>query len=154
MMKTPSFYFACAFLALSCLLPVSLLAKGGGIGFWMEGTVTDVTTEGDRIKFHLKGQFRFDQYSGGHTPQIIKVDCEKGITAIVHQADPFFAFTPDWGGGSIQGKGGLLRILKAAAERGGIVRFELLEPQITFDARQNITLTDAAVVRATDADLH
>ena len=120
----------------------------------MEGTVSNVTAEGDKIQFHLKGQFRFEQYPDGHTPQVIKVDGEKGIYASVHQADPFFAFTTDWGGGSIQNKGGLLRILKAAAERGNVVRFELLEPQLAFDAWHNITLSDAAVVRATDADLH
>jgi hypothetical protein len=153
-MKTSSFSFACVLLALNCLLLVSLHAKGGGVGFWMEGTVADVTAEGDRIKFHLKGQFRFHQYRDSQTPQIIKVNCENGITAVVHQAEPFFAFTPDWSAGAIQDKGGLLRILKAAVERGLVVRFELLEPQIAFDARQNITLTDAAVVRATDADLH
>ena len=153
-MKTSTTSVVCALLALGFLLPVTLLAKGGGVGFWMEGTLSDVTAVGDKIQFHLKGQFRFDQYPDGHTPQVIKIDCKQSISATVHQADPFFAFTPDWKAGSIQDKGGLLRILKAAAERGNVVRFELLEPQLAFDAQQNITLSDAAVVRATDVDLH
>lgn len=152
-MKPCSISLLCVLLVLGWLLPITVLAKGGGIGFWLEGIVSDVSAQGDEIHFHLKGEFRFDQYRGGHTPQVIKVDCENGVSASVHQADPFFAFTPDWGGGSIQDKGGLLRILKAAAQRGNVVRFEIFEPQIAFDAQQHFTLTDAAVVRATDADL-
>ena len=142
-------------LAACCVLPVKLTAKGGGVDFWMEGTVTDLKGLGDQIHFKLKGVFWLVQYRDGSlSPQKIEVDCEKGISVTVHQHDPFFAMTADnWAGGAIQEKGGLLRILKAAVELDRKMKFELLEPKIIFDASQTITLTDASVVRATDADL-
>jgi hypothetical protein len=118
----------------------------------MEGTVSDVATTPQGISFRLKGRFWFSKYSGS-TPTIIDVDGKDGIAATVRQADPFFAFTADWGGGSIQEPGGLLRILRKASEQGGVVKFELREPSLKFDSKQVLALTDAAVVRATDADL-
>jgi hypothetical protein len=141
------------FFVVCCLLPAKLAAKGEGVGFWMEGTVSEVKAAGDQIHFILKGKFWFVQYDGALSPQRIEVDCKHGISATVHQNDPFFAFSTDWGAGAIQEAGGLLRILKAAVAPGRTIKFELLEPKITFDSKQNITLTDAAVIRATDADL-
>ncbi len=142
------------FVLICCLLPSKLTAKGGGLGFWMEGTVTEVQATGDQLHFILKGRFWFTQYEDGAlTPKRIEVDCQKGASVAVHQNDPFFAFTPDWKAGAIQEPGGLLRILNAAVGPGRIIKFELLEPKIIFDAKQNLTLTDAAVIRATDADL-
>ena len=156
-MKTYLTPFTCLYFAICCLLPAKLSAKGSGVGFWMEGTVTEVKAVGDHIQFRLKGRFWFDQFSDQSpplfAPQKIEVDCKDGISVTVHQNDSFFAFSADWGGGAIQENGGLLRILKAAVEPGRKIKFELLEPKIIFDSKQNITLTDAAVIRATDADL-
>jgi len=141
-------------LVIGCIFPATLGAKGGGVGFWMEGTVTEVQAAGDQIHFTLKGRFWFEQYpDGSRSPQKVEVDCRNSISVTVHQNDPFFAFTADWRGGAIQGRGGLLRILKAAVAPGRNIKFELLEPKIVFDPKQSITLTDAAVIRATDADL-
>ena len=123
----------------------------------MEGTVADVVPVGDHIQCRLKGRIWFDQYSDQNppsfAPQKIEVDCSQGISVTLHQNNPFFAFTADWNGGAIQEKGGLLRILKAAGGGDRKVKFELLEPNIIFDSKEHITLTDAAVIRATDADL-
>jgi hypothetical protein len=142
------------FFVVCCLLPAKLSAKGMDVDFWMEGSVSGVAAVGDKIHFTLKGKFWFAQYDGrSTTPNRIEVDCKKGISVTVHQNDPFFAFSPDWGAGAIQEAGGLLRILKAATGHDRIIKFELLEPAIVFDAKQTITLTDAAVIRATDADL-
>lgn len=124
-----------------------------GLDFWMEGTVSEVKAVGDQIHFTLKGRFWFAQYDEAAAPKRIEVDCRQGISVTVHQNDPFFAFSTDWGAGAIQEAGGLLRILKAAVGPSRTIKFELLEPKIIFDAKQNLTLTDAAVIRATDADL-
>lgn len=156
-MKTSIASFSYLLLALCGLWPAEMSAKGGGVGFWMEGTVTEVKTAGDKIHFTLKGRFWFDQYGANAAsppiPQRIEVDCRKGISVTVHQHDPFFAFTTNWRGGALREKGELLRILNLAEKLNRNVKFELLEPAIIFGPNQTITLTDAAVIRATDADL-
>jgi hypothetical protein len=139
-------------LFVSLLVSPTAFAKGKGVGFWMEGTVSDVAPTPTGISFRLKGRFWFSKYLGS-TPTIIDVDGKDGIVATVRQGDPLFAFSADWRAGSIQEPGGLLRILKKASEQGGVVKFELREPSLKFDSKQILTLTDAAVIRATDADL-
>lgn len=142
------------FVATVFLTPAKSSAKGEGVGFRMDGTVTEVTEDAGRIRLKLTGKFWFEQYSGtSMTPQRIEIDCSKGAWVTVRQNDPFFAFTPDWKGGAISPDGALLRIVKEASARKLAVKFELLKPALTFDAQNNITVTDAAVVRATDADL-
>lgn len=143
------------FVAAVFLTPTKSYAKGEGVGFWMEGTITEVTTEdAGRIRFKLRGKVWFEQYNGtSTTPQRIEVDCQKGAWVTVRQNDPFFAFTSDWRGGALSPDGALLRIVKAAAARKLTVKFELLKPALTFDGHNNLTVTDATVIRATDADL-
>jgi hypothetical protein len=120
----------------------------------MEGTVTNIVATEEGIHFRLAGWFWFTQYPwGGTNQQVIKVDCKRGIPATVHQADPFFAFTPDWRAGSLGEKGRLLRILKIAEVRGRVVKFELTQPKVGFGPDGSLTLMDATVIRATDADL-
>src|SRR5277367_454702 len=100
-----------------------------GVGYGMKGTVTNVTVIGDRIQFQLTGWFWFHQYPEGGTngEQVIKVDCRRGILATVNDPDSFVAMTSDQLGGSVRnGKGKLLAILQAAANRGNEVRFELM----------------------------
>jgi hypothetical protein len=81
------------------------------------------------------------------------VHCKSGISATVSQAEPFFAMSVDWRGGALRQKGELFKILKTAAERGSAVKFQLTQPKMDFGRDQNFTLTDAIVIRATDADL-
>ena len=138
----------------SVVVATSAFAKGGGVGFWMEGTITNVTVAGDRIQFELTGRFWLEQFPDGRPPrQMIEVDCKRGISATVSQAEPFFAMTSDWRGGAIRQKGELLKILKTAAQRGRVVKFEMMQPKMEFGRDQSFRLTDAAVIRATDADL-
>ncbi len=120
----------------------------------MEGPVTNITVTGDRIQFQLSGRFWFVQYPEGRPPRhLIEVDGKRGISANVSQAELFFAMTADWRGGALREKGELLKILKTAAERGRVVKFELMRPKMDFGRDHSFTLTDAAVIRATDADL-
>ena len=123
------------------------------VGFGMKGTVTNVVVVNERIQFRLTGWFWFHQYLlGGTNQQVIKVDCEHGISATV-TPDSFVAMTTDWRGGSVQNdKGRLLEILEAAGERGTVVEFSLLQPKLDFGTN-GFTLMDAKVWRVTDADL-
>ncbi|MBM3883233.1 MAG: hypothetical protein FJ387_26565 [Verrucomicrobia bacterium] len=153
--RAPSWFQLAHVVAASFILfAVSAFGKGGGVGFWMEGTLTNITVTGDRIQFQLTGRFWMEQFPDGRPPrQLIEVDCKRGVSATVSQAEPFFAMTSDWHGGAIRQKGALLKILKAAAEHGRVVRFQMLQPKLEFGRDGSFTLTDAAVIRATDADL-
>jgi hypothetical protein len=151
---TSSFLLAHVVVVCFLISAVSTFAKGGGVGFWMQGTITNITVAGDRIQFQLTGRFWFEQFPDGRPPrQVIEVDCKGGVSATVTQADPFFAMTSDWRGGAIRQKGELLKILKTATERGRVVKFEMMRPKMEFGSDQSFALTDAAVIRATDADL-
>ena len=67
--------------AVGCLWPLAASAKGGGVGFWMEGTVTNVTVSDERIHCQLAGQLCLVQYPGGSTNrQRIAVDCPRGVS--------------------------------------------------------------------------
>jgi hypothetical protein len=125
------------------------------VGCGMKGTVTNVSMIDGRIQFKLTGWFWFHQYPEGGTngEQVIKVNCERGISATV-TPDSFVAFTPDWRAGSVvNDKGRLLEILKTAAKRGTEVRFALTEPKVDFGGKNGFTILDGKVWRITDVDL-
>ena len=139
----------------SLLVPVIALAKGDGVGFSMEGTVTNISVSGENIHFTFTGTFHIDQYHGMQH-SAVTIDCTHGVSATVFQGDPFFAMTSDWRGGSLQPDGDLLKILKAAVEHNRVVKFELYDVKMAMGEGKDygaFTLSDAGVVRATDADL-
>ena len=49
-------------IAFGLLLPVVALAKGDGVGFSMEGTVTNISTSGEGIHFTFTGTFRISHF--------------------------------------------------------------------------------------------
>jgi hypothetical protein len=120
----------------------------------MKGTVTNVVMVDGRIQFKLTGWFWFSQYpEGGTNQQIVRFNCQNGMTAVV-TPDSFVAMTPNWTGGSVQNdKGRLLEILEVAEKRGNVVKFSLSVLKIDFGGGTNAFL-DAHVWNITDADLH
>jgi hypothetical protein len=128
-------------------------AKGEGVGFWLEGTVSGVRIVGRYIQLSVAGRLWLRQFPDGQPPgQHVEFDCPEGISATLTQAQEFFAMSTDWGGGALRQPGHLHKILEAAAKRGNVVRFQLLEPRIDFAGGQCPALS-SAVVRATDTDL-
>ena len=134
------------------MLPVLLHAKGEGVGLWMEGTVSSVDVEGQGIHLTLSGRFWLEQYRGNRRSRV-EVDGRRGLAVTVTQATPFFAMTSDWRGGAIRDPGALVAILRSAAQQGRLVRFELVDAQLSFGRDGGFTVVRAAVVRATDHDL-
>lgn len=135
------------------MLPVLIHAKGDGVGLWMEGTVSNVDVEGQDIHLMLSGRFWLEQYRG-NSRSSVEVDGRRGLAVTVTQAAPFFATTSDWRGGAIRDPGALLAILRVAAQQRRLVRFELVDAQLSFGRDGSFTVSRAAVVRATDHDLH
>lgn len=99
----------------SLLMPVIALAKGDGVGFSMEGTVTNISVSGEQIHFTFTGTFRIDQY---HRMQhsTVTIDCTHGVSATVLQGNPFFAMSSNWRAGALRPAGELLNILQTAVE--------------------------------------
>jgi len=126
-----------------------------GVGTGMEGTITNIVVSDERIHFQLTGWFWLAQHpEGGTNKQVIKVDCRRGIPDTVNEADSFVAMTSDWRGGSVRnGKGKLLKLLQTAAERGSVVKFELVRPKMDFGGDRGFSLVGADVWRITDEDL-
>jgi len=126
-----------------------------GVGTGMEGTITNIVVTDGCIRFQLTGWFWLTQYpEGGTNEQVIKVDCKRGVSATVNQPDSFVAMTSDWRAGSVRnGKGRLLNLLQTAADRGRVVRFELMRPKMDFGGDHGFTLIGADVWRISDADL-
>jgi membrane protein implicated in regulation of membrane protease activity len=124
-----------------------------GVGFGMEGTVTNVALVEGRIQFQLRGRFWLAQYPPESTKQVmIEVHRKGGFSATV-SPDSFIAMTSDWGAGSVQNdKGRLLKILEKAAERGTMLKFSLTQPKMDFGG-EGFALLDAKVWRITDVDL-
>lgn len=127
-------------------------AKGDGIGLGMVGKVSDVRADGKNIRLVLKGHFVLVQYAQGEKSRV-EVDCSRGCPAAVRQANPFFAMSTDGRAGAIQADGGLLRILKAAAEKQRSISLEVTDASLVFAPDGSFTVTKAGVIRATDADL-
>jgi hypothetical protein len=140
-----------AVLVTSCLA-VLAHAKGDGVGLWMEGTVSKVRSDGQRIHLMVTGRFWFEQYRGT-ARSVVEVDGSRGVSAAVVQGQPFFAMSSDWRAGSIRLIGALLAILETAGRHHRPVRFELTEAKLVFGRDGGFAVADAAVLRATDADL-
>ncbi len=141
-----------AVVAATLLLPIPVLAKGEGVGLWMEGTVSNVEDDGKNIRLVLTGRFWFEQYRARER-SVVELDSRHGLPATITQATPFFAMTADWGGGAIREPGTLLKILRAAAQHGRSVRFEFVDAQLAFGRDGSLTVMRAGVIRATDHDL-
>jgi hypothetical protein len=142
------------FVFIGLLLPVVALAKGDGIGFRMEGTVTDVSATVGHIHFQLTGRFWVEQVRGRGTHRSdVEIDC-KQASITVSQPEQFFADMPDLSAGAgLRGKGELLTILNKAAENGSFLRLMLTEAKMAFGSGgTKFTLLDGVVDHCTDPD--
>lgn len=142
-------------IAVSLLLPIVALAKGDGVGFTMEGMVTNVVVRGEHIQFTFIGTFRISQFRGIRN-SVIELDCKHGVSATVSQGDPFFAMSADGRAGAVRPVGALQKILRAAATHNRSVKIELYDVKMEIGKGKDyghFTLSDAKVVRATDAEL-
>ena len=139
-------------IALSLLvlaIPVSF-GKGGGVGYWLEGTVASVRIAGDRVELVLAGSLTLLQYSGGpSTRQAVLYECPRGISASLRQGDPFFAMSSDWRGGAIRYEGELARLAQTAMQRGSTIKIELEKQKIDFSVWQCPQVV-AEAIRETD----
>ena len=139
-------------LLVSLLLAAAVQAKGDGVGLRMEGTVSKLEVQGDKLHFILTGRFSFKQWRG-QTESSVDVDGRRGIPVTVVQANPFFAMTEDGHGAAIREKGALAGILQAAAEHKRVVRFQLVDARLVFGRGGRFAVAHAGVIRATDAGL-
>ena len=131
------------------------LAKGGGAGYWLEGTVAGVRVSDNTLELVVSGRLWLDQYPDGPTSrQIVEFECPSpgGIAATLTQAPSFFAMSIDWRAGALRKQGHLSRVLQLAATRGSTVKLQLQRPRIDFRDWGCPTVV-ADVIRATDADL-
>ena len=125
-------------------------AKGGGVGYWLEGTVASVRLKDNHVELVIAGHLTLDQYTGGpSTRQAIRYECTRGLSASLTQWESFFAMSSDWRGGGIRGEGELGRLAETALKRGSIIKIELLNPKIDFTDWQ-CPVVKAEAVRATD----
>ena len=125
------------------------------VGFQMEGTVTNVASVGRQIQFQVSGRFVLSEFPP-ESPKPVQIEVHpKGWFLATVTPDPFVAVTSDGRGASVQNdKRRLLEILKAAAARGTVVKFALLQPKIDFGTNDvGFTVMDAKVLRITDVDL-
>ena len=139
--------------AAAALLPAAALAKGEGVGLWMEGTVSEVRAEGPDIRLVVTGRFWFEQHRGAQ-PSVIEVRDLRGgpasIPAVLTQGRPFFAMVENWKGGAIRKSGALLAILQAASGTGQVVKLELANARLQFGSGSTLAIESATVRRATD----
>jgi hypothetical protein len=140
-----------AVLLVAALSPACALAKGEGVGLWMEGQVSEVRAEGGTIHLVVTGRFWLDQYHGENASL---VEPKKGrIPATIRQGKPFFAMVADWRGGAIRQPGALLAILQTASGTRRVVKFELVDARLKFGRQGRFSVEAADVLRATDHDL-
>ena len=138
------------------LLPDAAVAKGEGVGLWMEGKVSDVEKDGEAVHLLVTGRFWLDQYRGRER-HALEVTGPQGqpatIPATLTQARPFFAMATDWRAGAIREEGALAAMVEEAARREWTVRFEFEDAQLAFGRDGGLTVIRGNVVRATDHDL-
>ena len=138
------------------LLPGPVLAKGEGVGMWLEGQVSQVQAEGRSIRLVVTGRFWFEQYRGAEA-SIVEVRNLRGgpasIPAALTQGRPFFAMTERWKGGALRQSGALLGILQSAAGTGQVVKLELANARLSFGSGGTLAVEGATVRRATDHSL-
>jgi len=128
-------------------------AKGGGVGYWLEGTLTSVRVADNRVELVIAGRLTLDQYAGGpSTRQSVLYECAHGISASLVQWQSFFVMSTDWRGGALRGSGELARLAQATLKRGNVIKLELLNPKIDF-ADWQCPIVQAEVIRATDPEL-
>jgi hypothetical protein len=141
-------------IGLSLLIPLLALAKGDGIGFTMEGTLTNFSMSGTNCHFVFTGTFQITQWH--HiSSTTIEMDCKHGFPATVTQNWFFVATHPTANAAAVRNDpNALAKILERAAARGRVIKFELVNPRITYGNAGSITELQSAVVRATDWDLH
>ena len=87
---------------------------------------------------------------GGTNEEVIKVNCQSGISATVSLTD-FVATVPNVNAAAERKREDLLPILKAAAEHGRELTIQLLSPKLAFG--EPSFLQDAKVWTITDWDL-
>jgi hypothetical protein len=122
------------------------------VGFRMKGTVTNVVATGDKIHFQFNGWFYLHQFPwGGTNEEVIKVNCQNGISATVSLTDSFVATVPNVNAAAERKRDDLLPIFKAAAEHGRELTIQLLSPKLAFG--EQAFLQDANVWTITDWDL-
>ena len=127
--------------------------KGGGVGFVLEGTVSNVARGNDFAQVIVKGKLRLIEYPNGKPPaSIIEFICPEGMAATLIEWRAFYAMSADWRGGALRQPGNLFEILAAAEKRGNVVKFELVSPRIDF-AGGSCPAVTSEVIRATDVDL-
>jgi hypothetical protein len=135
---------------LSLLLPAVAFAKGNGVGFTMEGTVTNFHASGQSYHFIFTGTFHITRWYG-LTNSTVQIDCKQGVPATVTQCSFFVATYPNANAAQVRNNtNALLHILKAADESGKVIKFELADPKIAFGNGGSITNLESEVVRATD----
>ena len=128
-------------------------AKGGGVGYWLEGTISSVRMVDSRVELVIAGRLTLEQYAGGHsTRQSVHYECTRGISASLVQWQSFFIMSTNWRGGALRGSGELARLAESTLKRGNVIKLELLNPKIDF-ADWQCPIVKADVIRATDPDL-
>ena len=75
----------CTAFAAAALLPAAVLAKGEGVGLWMEGQVSEVRAEGQNIRLVVTGRFWFEQHRGAE-PAVVEVRDLRGGPASITAA--------------------------------------------------------------------
>jgi hypothetical protein len=121
------------------------------VGFEMKGTVTNVVVSGEKIQFQFTGWFYMHQYPwGGTNEEVIKVDCQHGISAIVSPTD-FVATVPGVNAAVVRRKKDLLPLMEGAAKHGRELKIRLAAPKLDFESQP--FLQDAKVLNITDWDL-
>jgi hypothetical protein len=121
------------------------------VGFTMKGTVTNVVATGDKLHFRFSGWFYLHQYPwGGTNQEVIKVNCQSGISATVSLTD-FVATVPNVNAAAERKREDLPPIFKAAAEHNRELTIQLLSPRLAFG--EESFLEDARVWTITDWDL-
>jgi hypothetical protein len=141
-------------IGLSFLLPCVAMAKGDGVGFTMSGTLMNFNVSDETCHFTFTGTVQITQWHGvSHST--VEIVCTNGFAATVTQNQFFVATHPTLNAAAVRNDPKALSgILKIAAERGRVIKFELADPKITFGDRGQIRNLESAVVRATDWDLH
>ena len=141
-------------IGLGLLLPCVALAKGDGVGFTMSGTLTNFSISGETCHFTFTGTVKITQWHGASS-SAVEIVCTNGFAATVSQNHFFVATHPTLNAAAVRNDPKALSgILKVAAERGRVIKFELADPKITFGGRGHIKDLECSVVRATDWDLH
>jgi hypothetical protein len=141
-----------AIVLLAFATPIAF-AKGGGVGYWLEGKILSVHVAANGVELAIAGRLTLDQFAGGpSTRQSVHYECARGISASLVQWQSFFVMSTNWRGGALRGDGELARLAQATLKRGNVIKLELLNPKIDF-ADWQCPIVRADVIRATDPEL-